>query len=71
MLQYWLSDLLARSAVEGQARVGEEDGQHQQDTLPLTLHHLQPAFAVLVTGILAASVVALCEKLSAIKTSIV
>ena len=70
MLQFWLSDLLAKSAVEGQSRLGEEDGNHQQDTVQLTLHHLQPAFFVLVVGLLMACLVAVCEKITALKENV-
>ena len=70
LIQFWLSDLLARSAVEGHAKVGEDDDLPQQDTLPLTLHHLQPAFGVLVVGTLLACVVLLCEKLTDLKHSV-
>jgi hypothetical protein len=61
IIQFWLSDLLAKSALEGQRKIKKDVIEKNKGQL--TMHNLQPAFYILSVGFLAALLVFLCELL--------
>ena len=70
LIEFWLIDLLAKSGLEGQKRANKEDGAGQRDSLQLNIHHLQPAFAILIGGLLLAFSVAVFEKMTSVNSRI-
>ena len=61
IIQFWLSDLLTKSAMEGQRKIKKDLAEKNRGML--TMHNLESAFFILLVGFSAASLVFLCEQM--------